>query len=887
MRAFFEKRLKVYEHEFSPFIWMALLFFLLFFVTAIFRNYVDTTFLKRYGVEHIPLMMVVNSLLTLLLFDFMNRIGGRFPDHLLLAGFLLFYAGLVSALFFTIRLGAEFPYPLLFQLLYLQDSVLLVYLWNISGDLFDARQGRRIFPLITASQVIGTTSGNLLTSPIATALGRDSTLFVYAGACCLTGYLLITTTRKILPSAGTFRSNKTESQRKRWVEIPGIIKKYPLIRYLIILGLIPNVLLPIFLYQFNVIANRAFISENSLISFLSIFRGGTTFTIFIILMFMGRLYNRVGIVYSTMIQPVNFAVVFAGLSFFFNIVVASYGQFTILLVQRAIAGPINKILFNLVPKEVGEWSRVFVRGTVVKFGIMIGSLLMLCLKPLMSSQALAPIAFFLSMYLFMETLAFGRQYKRALKQVITEERIDFDQLEAASSMNPGSTAMDVHSTKTTHWEEIPTAEPPNATAMPSDAALKLMGDDDEMTRATAAASFAVSRDPRAVSGLIRLLNDREEVRRAAMESLASYGKTIRPFLEETLIESPLRVQRGILEVLRLSGQKDADILPFIGRRVSEAYENLNAIHQLESDCTSGAVDMLKTHLEEKNQELLSLIFHALWVNHADMRLMYEALKSSETSAAVELVETSVDRAVSKYFVPLIDSIPLKDRIHQGRGVLPLKRSRDMESILTHLVASRDATTRMLAAYTVGECYPGLAFLPVLDHMTEDRDRSVREVALYAMKRCLNEVTEMPDIIDRTNKLKDFLMFDGMGMRELQAIASVITLETPEPGEIIIKEGESNASLYLVVKGRLTLYRQYGTSDEVEERSLGPGSFMGELRLFTELPSSVTCVATEAAELYVLRKQHFQEIMKIYPQIGMNLCLFFALKIVALQSRGEL
>ena len=61
VRRFFETKLKVYAHEFPQFLWISVIFFCIFSTMALFRNYVDTTFLKRYGVEYIPLMLVIQS----------------------------------------------------------------------------------------------------------------------------------------------------------------------------------------------------------------------------------------------------------------------------------------------------------------------------------------------------------------------------------------------------------------------------------------------------------------------------------------------------------------------------------------------------------------------------------------------------------------------------------------------------------------------------------------------------------------------------------------------------------------------------------------------------------------------------------------------------------
>ncbi|MBW1712097.1 MAG: cyclic nucleotide-binding domain-containing protein [Deltaproteobacteria bacterium] len=876
MKRFLEKRLKVYPSELPRLAWMAFIVFVIFFFTAIFRNYVDTAFLKRYGPENIPLMLVINSILTFIVFGAANRLGRRFLDFSLLASLLTFYALSCGGLFFMVKAEVELAYPILYQLLNLLDSILLVYLWNMAGDLFDARQGKRIFPLITAAQVLATALGNFSTRTLTRVIGEDPSLLVFGGACLIMAGFLAKTGGKRLAHAQPKEAG-AKAPTKKITEIPGLIKEYPIVRFLIVVGLVPSLLLPIFNYQFSVIANNTFASEQSLITFLSYFRGGITLITFLILFVMGRLYSRIGLANASLIYPFNFALLFGMLTFFFNIYTASAGQFAVRLIQRAIHGPVSKILFNVMPTELVAWSRSFIRGTVIKVGMLAGALLMIGLKPLIDAQYLAPIAAVVALYWLAEALIFGRRYRRSLKQVIVERRVDFDLIESVRSVEceghsvgPGGVAVEDRP------DEIPTDV--TCRLIDPDLALRQLEDSHNTTRAEAAASFAANQDPRAVKKLVQLLDDDEVVRKAAIDALTTYRQPIVPFLEAYLVEAPVRVQRGILEVIRLTGADEFDMLPFIGRQLVQAYTNLIALRQLEPLEDSPAVKMLNTHLTEKNDEVLSLVFQALWVKFADMRLMYEALKSRNASIAVEMIETSIDRSLVPYLIPLIEEIPLAEKIERGQKVLPLVRKESPERVLTLLASNEDETTRMLALLTIGQNRPGPFFLPIVDYLTEDKNPDVRQVANYAYKRCLNEVAAMPDIIEKINKLKAFVIFEGMGIRELQAIASIATLESFAPEEVIIKEGEDALAIYLIAKGKLAVYKDYGTDRQTEKAALGPGSFVGELSLFTKNPPNASCVAVDQLEAFVIRHHHFQEIMKIYPQIGVNMCGFLANKL---------
>ncbi len=677
MTRFLEKYLKIYAHESSRFLWIASIFFAIFLVTAVFRNFVDTAFLKRYGPQYIPQMLVINAGLTFVVFAIADRLGRRFKDHTLLIGFLIFYAVASAVLFFMVRADISIAYPILYQLLYLLDAILLVYLWNIAGDLFDARQGKRVFPLITAGQVLGTTLGSFGTKPFTAYFGENPSLLLFAVVCLGTAIFVARSAAgrlgKTNPKArGTKAAGRTVSLR----EVPGLMKQYPILRYLVITGLIPNILLPIFLYQFSVIANHSFASEQSLISFLSVFRGLTTLTTFVLLFFMGRLYSSMGLTNASLVHPLNFVLLFGSLVPFFNIYVACYGQFSAILIQRSIAGPVNKVLFNIVPGELMAWSRTFIRGTVIKVGMLAGALMMIFLKPVVSARLLAVPALVFALYWVVETLFFRKHYKRILKQVIVEKQIDFDQIESVRAFDSGGAAMELAPVDVeSRVDETGLEETRKITAVEPEVALKLLDDENPITRAEAAASFVMSKDIRAVRRLIRGLADPDdEVRKAAMDALVSYREAILPFLEVSLLEATPRAKQGILEVIRVSGLKEFEMMPFVGKELGRAYSNLVALRCLERIKDHQSVDMLSRHLQEINDEILSLIFYALWVYHADMRLLYQALRSETASIAVELLESSVHKDMAAFLVPLIEDIPLDQKIQAGRSLFPLMRN---------------------------------------------------------------------------------------------------------------------------------------------------------------------------------------------------------------------
>ena len=873
MKRLLEKHLKIYEHEAGRFAWLAVIFFAIFFVTAIFRNYVDTAFLKRYGPDYIPWMLVISALLTMVVLAYADRVARRFSDTYLMILILVGYAAGVTLCWLMVKSKFTIVYPILYQFMGLLDSILLVYLWNIAGDLFDARQGKRVFPLVTAAQVLGTTVGSFLTRPITHWIGEDAALLVFGVVFLLTALFMFKTSRDIMGEPKPKKSAaETSIEKKRLAEVPGIMKQFPIIRFLIICGLIPNILLPIFSYQFSVIANHSFASEQSLITFLSVFRGSTTLVTFVILFFVGRLYSSMGLPNASLVHPINFTVTFAALTAFFNIYVAAYGQFTAILIQRAIAGPVNKILFSVIPKALAAWSRTFIRGTVLKIGMLAGSLLMIFLKPVMTSQDFAYIAVVLAAYWVFETLVFRKEYKRILKQVIVAGKIDYDQIEAVRTFDAGGAPMGLESTTVDMRPEERAEEEAEPAVMAPDLALKMLDDPSPDVRTEAALALAVNPDMRAARKLIRCLEDLDDnVRTASMEALIAYPREILPSLEACLLASSLRGKQGILEVIRLSPIiSDFEMAHLLGRTVEEAYENLMVIRRLQGFENHASVQMLKEYLLARNEEILSLLFYALWVYHADMRLMYQSLKSENASVAIEMVETSIRGQNLPYLLPLIDDLPLDEKIEKGRKLFNLVSRDEPERLLTFLSQSADPVTRMLSLYVIADLMPNVAFIPVIESLLQDEDEFVRQVAEFAYTRETNKEAKMPEIIEMINKLKTFALFEGLGTRELHALASITREQEFKPQDIVIRAGEENHSVYLILSGRITTFHDYGTPDQKELRISEAVGYLNFIPAFLHQPALNTSVATEATEVLVLPQSQFHEIMRIYPQIGLNL-----------------
>ncbi|MBU2551646.1 MAG: cyclic nucleotide-binding domain-containing protein, partial [Proteobacteria bacterium] len=418
---------------------------------------------------------------------------------------------------------------------------------------------------------------------------------------------------------------------------------------------------------------------------------------------------------------------------------------------------------------------------------------------------------------------------------------------------------------------------------PVDAALELLNDPDPASRALAAGSFAHTKYTPVTRRLIGLLDDREVVRKAAMEALAAFPDGILPELENALFRLSRRGQAGILEVMRLSGLKHFEEGPYVTRLLFDTCHNLMVVDRLGNLPDSVGRSLLTRNLEETNDLLFKLIFQALWVKYADMRLIYQSLKSREGPVAVELLENSLDGALSQCLVALIDEMPVPEKLDRVRRVLPLTRDMTIDRSVAYLALRNDPATRMLTAFYLSEAEVP-TFPIAIEALLEDPDELVRETARYAVRRKKGEAPPMPEILDTILFLKTCLVFDGLGTRELKAVASIAVRQSYQAEEVIVEQGSEDDSLRLIVNGRVNVVRKTPDGEVKVLKTMGPTAFFGLVRLFSGGLSDETYIAAEPTSILVVNRFHFEEIMRLYPQIGINLCTFFALKLESFQVK---
>jgi CRP-like cAMP-binding protein len=115
----------------------------------------------------------------------------------------------------------------------------------------------------------------------------------------------------------------------------------------------------------------------------------------------------------------------------------------------------------------------------------------------------------------------------------------------------------------------------------------------------------------------------------------------------------------------------------------------------------------------------------------------------------------------------------------------------------------------------------------------------------------------------TSKLTDFAtllqinpFFSGLGPEAIQRLAALCQKRTLTAGETLFVKGDDGDALYGVRRGQIQIETGTKDGETLTLNVLGAGDLFGEIALFDGQPRTANAVASEASELFVLRRSDF-------------------------------
>jgi CRP/FNR family cyclic AMP-dependent transcriptional regulator len=438
------QRLGVEPGERSLFLWAGSCLALIGAAALGLLNTAETLFLKRVGVESLPLVLLASSGLLVLTTGLASRALSDADRPRWLPRVLLILAAAVAPFW----LLADIDNDLVFYGLVLASrqvlAVGMLTFWVTLADLVTGRQAKRLYAPLTAGITLGMIGGSFGSEPIGRLVGIHGLLLVCAATLACSALAAQRVGRAQPRKLGHGSGAVAHAPRRRRASGPSpreIWRESRLFRLLLVPALCGGLLGPVLYYEFSYLADASTTgpqAEQQLLALYAQFRGWLNIaTLFAQLWLSSRLYHRLGIPLAVALWPLTYLVgfVWLGVQLGLRAGVTSLGGARV--AEDGIAGPGLRVLFNLFPEDVRSRAASLLEGPLTRVGSVTGNTLVLAALPLGGATVLGWAAVPLAVLWLACMLVLRRAYPGLLLQASADRSLGSD-ADKAKLLDPGT-----------------------------------------------------------------------------------------------------------------------------------------------------------------------------------------------------------------------------------------------------------------------------------------------------------------------------------------------------------------------------------------------------------------------------------------------------------------
>jgi CRP/FNR family cyclic AMP-dependent transcriptional regulator len=119
-------------------------------------------------------------------------------------------------------------------------------------------------------------------------------------------------------------------------------------------------------------------------------------------------------------------------------------------------------------------------------------------------------------------------------------------------------------------------------------------------------------------------------------------------------------------------------------------------------------------------------------------------------------------------------------------------------------------------------------------------------------------------------IENVSIFVGMEPHDLALIEQRMVRRTYPKHTIILSEGDSSDSLYVILSGKVKVYLNDESGKEAIINYQEAGEYFGELSLIDDSKRSASIMTMEKSTMVIMPKQVFHEVLKSNPDIAIHL-----------------
>lgn len=388
---------------------------------AIGRGSADVMFLKRYGIEYLPVMYLILSLVLAVCFilysAFVDRVSSERFFYFLLSIEVLALLGFWVVIVYT---DIEAVYPAYFVFYELMSELILVHATLYIAQSLDTMQSKRLTSLILAGYQLGMIVGGVFFAAVTPFIGVEYSMTVWSVLLFISLVMLYTWHKKHgVPSFYMPPSKKAGRQINmaiaevsrglQFVRKSNLLKNSSLALFFMVL------MFYVLTYSVNKIYSESFESEAELAMFFGILVAGTNFLAVIMQVFVSaRVIEKIGVRKAKLIYPLTSIVSYMLLLIspgFYMALAASVNNSSLM---PAFRNPTRQMFFNVLPSYMQGRARATSVAIVLPVALFVCGALLLYLQTSQTPALIIYFGFFCALMYLYFCFCMGKVYSTTL-----------------------------------------------------------------------------------------------------------------------------------------------------------------------------------------------------------------------------------------------------------------------------------------------------------------------------------------------------------------------------------------------------------------------------------------------------------------------------------------
>ncbi|HEX6222458.1 MAG TPA: HEAT repeat domain-containing protein, partial [Acidimicrobiia bacterium] len=324
--------------------WMTALFAVTQASHGVGANAADSLFFRRFGVEDLPLMILLSGPAVMIAIVSHSAGLARRGAQRWLVTIMSLTSVWVGALWVSIFFGTNAVYPVIWISTQVLIFLTLTVIWNAAGSACTTRQAKRLFPLFATAAVAGGVVGNLMVGPLAALFGTGNLLLVEA--------LLVAVATLVVRRVTSFFEADTDDRQSMRVEMGRAISSIRSSRLLRLAAVVVFLLFALFflvVFPFSEAVAATFQDEVEMAGFLGVFSSVATGATFgFSLLGTRRLFSRLGLVMTLLTVPAVYLLGFSAWLLTFGIVSATVFRGLQWVAVNSVQATAYSALFNVL-----------------------------------------------------------------------------------------------------------------------------------------------------------------------------------------------------------------------------------------------------------------------------------------------------------------------------------------------------------------------------------------------------------------------------------------------------------------------------------------------------------------------------------------------------------